>query len=676
MDKWKIPPRVFAGIAKAELTARFQALQSTSKSVFPNSKRENEFQVVLRDLEVYQIELESQNRELLESREALEASHERYVNLYDFAPIGYVTLNEQGLIKEINLMAAGMLRTDRQVLLGSALAPWISKKELGIFLALLAKCTRSREKVVSMLHFVTPDHRAVPVELSGTSAIDPISGETLIRIAINDLTDRRRIEEERDRFFELSSDLLCVIGPEGYFKRLNRAWERVLGYSVEELVARPFLEFVHPEDREKTRSEMGKFKRGIKEIPIFQNRYVRKDGTPIWLTWSGVACGDMVYNVGRDISREMAAKKSLESQFAWLNELVHSLPIPLVLADAKTGNTFTRSAELSKLLDGCSPALLDDPTQTDFFFTDPAGNRLDRRDWPRFKAIRGETMEGAELTWHTPRRITHLLVWTRIIPAKHDHPPLVLVMLQNINSLKQKESSLQEAIDSLQREHQLREDFVSGLSHDLRTPLASAKISVQLFERNVDDPEKRERYVGRALRGIDRIDFMIRDLLDANRIHAGETLPMEMNRFDLSRLAETTIEDLSIIHGPRFQVETTGRVVGAWNKPQLRRVIENLVCNAVKYGDPRRIITISVAESADREVALAVHNFGNPIPKEEQPSLFDRYRRAASAEKSGNRGWGVGLTLVRGIAKAHRGRISVKSCPELGTTFTLTLPAD
>jgi signal transduction histidine kinase len=384
--------------------------------------------------------------------------------------------------------------------------------------------------------------------------------------------------------------------------------------------------------------------------------------------------GSTHYGVARDTTNEMMAKRVIENQHAWLSELIQSLPVPLVLADAKTGQIISASGEAGALINGMprenNPSLLHE----DLFFSDSAGNRLPTREWPRFRATRGETMNGEYLIWNTPFQRTHLQIWTRIVPAKYDHPPMILVMLQDIGPLKEKEVSLKEAVTNLRLERERRENFVSALAHDLRTPLTSAKMSVQLLARKGSDPSVSERLTTNVLKGLERIDNMIRDLLDANRIHAGEKLSMKVIHFDLVRLAKVTLDGLALIHPERFEIKASGKVFGDWCKPQLRRVIENLANNAVKYGSPSQTVTVFVTPVGKDHVSLTVHNLGNPIPVDEQASLFEQFRRSSAAQTSGKKGWGVGLTLVRGIVEAHGGKISVMSNLENGTTFSVVLP--
>jgi PAS domain S-box-containing protein len=122
---------------------------------------------------------------------------------------------------------------------------------------------------------------------------------------------RKRSEEELDRFFDLSLDLMCVASFDGYFTRLNPAWERCLGYSREELMSRPYIDFVHPDDRNPT-SEAAKLGVG-RQVINFENRYRAKDGTYRWLEWCSVPYPNeqVIYAAARDITERKEAKETI-----------------------------------------------------------------------------------------------------------------------------------------------------------------------------------------------------------------------------------------------------------------------------------------------------------------------------------------------------------------------------
>lgn len=120
-------------------------------------------------------------------------------------------------------------------------------------------------------------------------------------------------KEERDIFFNVSLDLLCVANQAGYFVRLNPAFERVLGYATEELMAKPFLEFVHPEDRGATKEALKTLESG-KILVDFTNRYGCKDATYRWLEWRAARSGNLIYAAARDVTERKDADASLKER--------------------------------------------------------------------------------------------------------------------------------------------------------------------------------------------------------------------------------------------------------------------------------------------------------------------------------------------------------------------------
>jgi PAS domain S-box-containing protein len=148
--------------------------------------------------------------------------------------------------------------------------------------------------------------------LIGFVILGSVAAMTLVGLAgvvvRRDLQKRQQAEEERDRFFNLSRDLLCIASFDGFFKRLSPVWEQTLGFSLDELMAEPFLHFVHPEDRPRTLVEAGKLTAGG-EVVFFENRYRRKDGTWRWFSWSARSsvAAKMIYAIARDITEQKEA---------------------------------------------------------------------------------------------------------------------------------------------------------------------------------------------------------------------------------------------------------------------------------------------------------------------------------------------------------------------------------
>ncbi len=149
-------------------------------------------------------------------------------------------------------------------------------------------------------------------------------------------------EEERDQFFTLSIDMLCIAGFDGYFKHLNPAWEKTLGFTKGELLAKPFLEFVHPEDRASTRAAAAQLSTTGGDILSFENRYLCKDGSYKWLAWDVTpsASQQLIYAVARDITEHKrvaeewqkakgAAEAATRAKSEFLANMSHEIRTPM-----------------------------------------------------------------------------------------------------------------------------------------------------------------------------------------------------------------------------------------------------------------------------------------------------------------------------------------------------------
>jgi len=122
---------------------------------------------------------------------------------------------------------------------------------------------------------------------------------------IGQFARRKRAEAELETLFETSPDMLCIAGVDGTFRRLNPAWEKTLGFTAAELMSRPYVEFVHPDDRPATSTEAGAVARGTSSV-LFENRYRCKDGTYRWLAWKSTPLPDqgLVYAMARDVTEQ------------------------------------------------------------------------------------------------------------------------------------------------------------------------------------------------------------------------------------------------------------------------------------------------------------------------------------------------------------------------------------
>ncbi|MGZ4789455.1 MAG: PAS domain-containing protein [Terriglobales bacterium] len=157
----------------------------------------------------------------------------------------------------------------------------------------------------------------------------------------------------KDRFFDLSIDMLCIAHFSGYFVKLNPAWERTLGFTREELRSKPMFDFVHPEDRERTLAQ-NKVVRSGGQALCFENRYRCKDGSYRWFRWNASADlnHQLIYSVARDITESKRAEEEreqllqqLQSALSEVRELREILPICMYCKNIRNDNNYWQTVE-------------------------------------------------------------------------------------------------------------------------------------------------------------------------------------------------------------------------------------------------------------------------------------------------------------------------------------------
>lgn len=234
---------------------------------------------------------------------------------------------------------------------------------------------------------------------------------------------------------------------------------------------------------------------------------------------------------------------------------------------------------------------------------------------------------------------------------------------------------LKEDVKQLKSDAANREQIIALITHDLRGPISAAIFGATVLLDRMEEPEKRAR-IARIIKSLRRLDKMVGTLLDVGRLRAGESLRLDIAYCeDLGALIRDVVEDLETVHGERFEVKAEASVSGYWSASGIRRVIENLANNAIKYGDPKEKVVISV-DTTSTLLAINVQNFGAVLTESEIVSLSTIYRQIKKDEQSTQPGWGVGLTVVRGLVEAHGGNLSIQSSKENGTTFSVKIPYD
>jgi PAS domain S-box-containing protein len=472
-------------------------------------------------------------------------------------------------------------------------------------------------------------------------------------------------DDTYESFFNLSVDMLCLAGFDGYFKRINSAWTRTLGFTQDELMARPYLEFVHPEDRSATVAEAGKLTQGSTTVH-FRNRYECRDGAYRWLEWAAMpaASPQMIYAVARDITQEVEAEGELRkanlaaaTRLALLTALVDAIGVGVVLVDRdlvvahwnKEASRLT-GIQAEKAL-GLSARQLGEALAA----------RVD--DYPSVRSHLQQAFDPGETTNFPmvilePRREIDVTVSPAVLPSDGGQVGSVIV-LHDITAAKELDRA--------------KDELIGMVSHELRTPLASLVGFTELLLERVVSEAQRKQYLGTMLKEGRRLTDLINDFLDLQGLEGGYK-KLDLGPADLRTVIARAIATAGDDPGTPIDVDLPSDlplVIADTNA--ILQVLINMLSNARKYSPGGGPINVRVGVIAD-VVEVSIQDHGLGIPAEALPKLFNKFYRVANQDRRQISGTGLGLAISRRIIEAHGGRVGAESAGlGQGSRFYFTL---
>jgi signal transduction histidine kinase len=261
---------------------------------------------------------------------------------------------------------------------------------------------------------------------------------------------------------------------------------------------------------------------------------------------------------------------------------------------------------------------------------------------------------------------------SRVLPAEsYSRAASEDERLRAVARLQQRTAALErEAHEALR----MRNEFLVAASHDLRTPISVILGYAQMLRRRLSGDDTR---TNEGLQSIERrarlMASVVDEMADATRLESGGAIALQREMIDLAALAEETAREQQHTARHRLTMQIENRpLIGFWDPVRLRRVVANLIGNAVKYSPDGGEITIRLRREGNAAV-LSVRDAGMGIPRDDLPHIFSRFVRGTNALEI-TAGTGIGLATARQIVERHGGSISVESVEGSGSVFTIRLP--
>ena len=246
--------------------------------------------------------------------------------------------------------------------------------------------------------------------------------------------------------------------------------------------------------------------------------------------------------------------------------------------------------------------------------------------------------------------------------------------------LQEHANDLERANQELEQANQLKDQFLSMASHELKTPITTIRGQAQIMLRRLSKQKELPRGfsdVRTALEKIDeqtyRLTALVDDLLDLSSIRSGK-IELRFSRCDVRDICSSVVEDQRLLSGRSIELEVPpAPVMLDVDSDRLGQVVTNLVANAIKYSPDESPVRVSVGQR-DEVALIEVHDRGQGIPKDQQKRIFETFYRSPDAEAARKSGWGLGLAICKDIVERHGGYISCESQVGEGSTFFVELP--
>ena len=509
--------------------------------------------------------------------------------------------------------------------------------------------------------------------------------EKIIHIC-SDVTQCHRAQRELKYLIQNVRDIIFKIDLNGNYTYANEAAEKITGFSVKELIGKSMYELIAPEYHDMIRERMRRRIAGETLEQPFSFEIIRKDGERRWveLITSPVynSRGELieVQGVARDITErkkmEEAIRKSQELYSSLINDAIDSLSSGIIILDRNFKIVWANKAICTFFGIERDELIGKDKRETikkkiKHIFEDPE----------LFEKIVLKTYENNTYVENfechvlpgNGRKERYLIHWSTPITSgalkggRIEH-------YYDVTELKKIEMKLSRAYKELKELDGIKRDIIANISHELKTPVTIIKGLMELGLEE-DDKNKRQEYLKRGFKALNRLIRLIDNLVEASRIQKGEyKLNIEkINLIDPILIVLNEIKQRAKEKGIEIDIDVDDELCVLADPRYLYKVLYELMDNAIKFNRKGGKVRITACKKEDG-VEVCIFDSGIGIRKECIGKIFDKFYQSEAGSARRFDGMGMGLAICKEIVEAHGGRIWAESCPEKGTKFYFTLP--
>ncbi|MCF8298323.1 MAG: PAS domain S-box protein [Saprospiraceae bacterium] len=520
-------------------------------------------------------------------------------------------------------------------------------------------------------------------------AAQDISERKTIEIELQKAKEQAEESEEKfSTIFNMSESMICVADINtATFKFINPAFKKVLGYDDEELLSKPFLDFIHPDDIKSTIDVIEKnLKAGIPEI-YFENRYKRKDGSYCYLAWNSFPMPEkgITYAIAHDITEQKkvelqllkAKEKAEESEIKLKqSDRVFNLTLDMFCIAGFDGYFKYLNPAWEKTLGWSIEELLSKPW-LDFVHPDDAKGTAN---------IKSVIVDGKEIYKFENRYICKdgSIKWFSWNSQPFPKENIMIGAVRDITEAKRIEIELIRAKEKAEESDRLKSAFLTNMSHEIRTPMNGILgFTNLLLEPNLSG-EQQQEFIRIIEESGNRMLNTINDLMDISMIESNQmkTIISEIKINELTEelflffKPEVNKKGMSLLLNNSLNSKES--IVNTDSK-KLNSILTNLIKNAIKYSHKGSIefgcnFKPDTERSRSAMLEFYVKDSGIGIPKNRQDAIFERFVQADIEDREVYEGNGLGLSITKAYVEMLGGEIWLESEEGKGSVFYFTIP--